>query len=69
MVQFIGVQILMENSASKEFKHIKPHFDYIKETYGVKLPFYRYKIIRSSFEPTQEEIEKLCQLLGETSIK
>ena len=59
----------MENSASKDLKRIKPHFKHIKQTYSFPMAFYRYKVICASFEPSLDELEKLCALLGNASIK
>ena len=33
------------------------------------MAFYKYKTIHASFEPTLEELEQLCLLLGNSSIK
>jgi hypothetical protein len=59
----------MENSSSQDFKRLEDHFKYVKSQYGFDMAFYRYKTIRASFEPTLEELERMCLLLGNSSIK
>jgi hypothetical protein len=56
IVQFLGIQILIENLASENFKQIKNHFNYIQKNYNIRIFFYKYKAIRSFFEPTLEEL-------------
>ncbi len=45
---------------------MKPHFLYVKKTYGIAMGFNRYKSIRFSLVPTIPEIEELCLLLANT---
>ena len=73
MEQFInwfGVLIHMENTASKDLKIMETHYKEVKEKYGVgNISFRRYKYIRSAMIPTIEEIEKICNLFADSSCR
>ena len=69
MIQFLALQILMENTACPDLKRMEDHYKAIRSKYGAGLSFHRYKELFGALIPTQEEILLVCQLLMDNSCR
>ena len=69
MVQFVGTQILMENTWSVDHKDFRDHFKFLRKSYNLGISLHRFELIRQRIIPTNDEIRNFCSILMENSAK
>jgi hypothetical protein len=65
MIHFYAIVILMESTFGNQYRNLRDHFAFIKLQYGAvkRLGCSRFKRLRCAFNPSIEDIKRVCDLL------